>query len=242
MPKKPFAEIDEYFKSSAVRRAIRPDQEPLIAAVQTEFPAIEAFRNYLLEQFKKYPYPYPEERKSRRTLFDHLQSFHLLDALLTEPVLLEIRVALFLFEVDQREREPEQADRLKFHRNVLHSIFRHIQAIRGLLNENRVDVRWMARYLRAADEQMVQEAQAIYPLYPYVVSRRGSPAPTVSSREMLLWTYDVVSGALIGAGLRRGRKELAIQLTAIICSPSHFLHTVPVTPDAVRKHVERYRH
>jgi hypothetical protein len=209
MARTALADIIQYLQSH--RQAIVLEEIPVFTTVEAAFPTAEQLGNQLLKRLKELSYPYPETTKVRRTFFERLQSLGLVDTLLSESVLGEIRTALLVFEIEERQRELQREGRsghknpLGFHRSILQAIFQHVQKIRKLVNEHQPNDQWMARYLHAADEQMFEEARAIFPFYPHVSPRHFPTKLSLSWRDMLLSVYDIVWTALERGGLKRCR-------------------------------------
>src|ERR1700680_1730108 len=175
--------------------------------------------------------PYSERTTITLTLYDRLQSLGVLNAFLADPVVEEIGCFLEVFEMQERERTLQNSHYsfhefpVQFHRSLLQMIFQHIKRLQKLLERYDVKEQHIAPYLNAAREQMLREIRALLPLYPFGDTDYNPETMTQSWDVMILCIYDILSEALKAAGVNRGRKELTIQLTKVVCSPSEFLHS-----------------
>lgn len=240
MAKTGLNEIKRDLWSITRREGIVIDQIPFLRSVREQ--NVDQLKEHLIERLKGSSYPFPATRKTRGTMLDRLQSKGVMNAFVSEPVLTDIKCALELFEIEQRERALQDKGGssgnydVQFHRGMLQAMFQHNKRVQKLLNEYTVPEQWMAQYSKAVYEQMKKEIKAISPLYPF-----GDPASLSRSwNALILSIYDILTEAFAKTELVRGRKALAIQLTAIICSPSDFFCPgTGVSPEAVRRIIQR---
>jgi hypothetical protein len=152
----------------------------------------------------------------------------------------EIKCALEMFEIEQSAMAFEDKKRrdgsTQFHRSMIEAIDLHFTQVLVLLKKYKIDDDWIAEYLSAAKAQMDKDFRALRPL-----SFPVQPAPQAKAWNDMVWSvYDILTNEFSKAGTTWGHKELALQLTSIICSPSAlFSPGSSISPQAVRKIIER---
>jgi hypothetical protein len=237
-------EVLRYLKPYSRFEGIELDQFPIPASVHKHFPTTDKLKEYFVERCKKTPYS--DRATTETSLYDRLQSLGVLGAILTDPIVEEIRWTLEVFEIEERQRalqgkhySPHQFPE-QFHRGLLYAIFRHVKQLRKHLKDYEVKEQRIAPYLKAAHELMIREARALFPMYPFGGSSYRPRTMERSWDDLIVSIFDIVFQALKAAGARRGRKELSIQLTKVVCSPSEFFHPGSIPTSAgIRTKVER---
>jgi hypothetical protein len=233
-------EILRYLKPFSRFEGIEIDQFPIPSLVHREFPTRYQLKKDLIQRCKTTQYS--ERSTTELSLDGRLQSLGLLDAVVSDPVIEEISYELEVFEIEQQERalkgkylSPHKFP-LQFHRSRLNKIFRHVKQ----LQDDEFKYKRPTANLKAAHELMIREARALFPMYPFGGAGYKPTTATRSWDSLILSIYDTVFAALKSADAGRGRKELAIQLTKVICSPSKFFHpdSTP-TSESVRNKIER---
>lgn len=236
-------EILQYLKSFSGFEGIEIHQWPAWNPIAT----VDQLKGDFIERCKNTQYS--ERATTELSLYDRLQSLGKLDAVLTEPVIEDIRGSLETFEVAERQRMLQGEHKsphnfpLQFHTGLLYAIFQHVKQLRKLLQDYGVTEQRISPYLQAAHELMIREARALHPMYPFGETKYKPESRTRSWDYMIRSIYGTVSQAANSAGVGRGRTELSIQLTKIVCSPSKFFHpgSTP-TAEAIRDKIKkRYR-
>jgi hypothetical protein len=246
MPRASYREVVEHLKAS--RHFGATLNSPFFTSAEAALPTVEKLRTILRQRFEQLPYPYsyPLSKKTRETFLEHLKSKGVLDAVLSDYVLEDVRTELGVLHLDYSARaliEMQLSTHqypAAFHRSVVQAIYQNLKKIQVLIATHGVPKNWTSRYVAAANEQILREMQAIYPQFGL-----GEPLDltikTPKSKEGLIaCVRELVSSAMEKAGLERGRKALADQLTSIILSAPEllFLNT-QITPEGVRKDVAR---
>lgn len=236
-------EVLRYLKPYSRFEGIELDQFPIPASVHKHFPTTDKLKEYFIERCKKTPYS--DRATTETSLYDRLQSLGILGAVLAGPVVEEIGWALEVFEIEERQRtlrgqhhSPHQFPE-QFHRGLLYAIFRHVKQLRKHLKDFEVDERRIAPYLKAAHELMIREARALFPMYPFGGSGYRPATMERSWDDLIVSIYRIVFQAFKAAGAKRGWKELSIQLTKVVCSPSEFFQSGKIpTSEGIRTKVE----
>jgi hypothetical protein len=214
------------------------DKFPFIK--QTKKITKEEFQAELISLLKEFPYPYPQTRKSKTTMFERLRSKRLLSVLISESVISEIKCALEIFEIEQSAMafgdKKRRDGSTQFHRSMIEAMDLHFAQVLVLLKKYKIDDDWIAEYLSAAKAQMDKDFRALRPLsFPIQLAPQAK-----AWNDMVCSVYDILTTELSKAGTTWGHKELAFQLTSIICSPSAlFSPGSGISPQAVRKIIER---
>jgi hypothetical protein len=196
----------------------------------------EEFRASLIDQLKRSPYLCPAAKPKERKMFGQLESCGLLGILLSDEVLSSLICHLQVFEIEQSLESNATPTEQKFHRSMIEAIDQHSRKIQQLLKTHRVSKDLVGEYLAAATAQIEKHFRAIRPFCMQV-----HPAPRSKAwNEMISSVYDTIKDAFANARMSRGIKQLSLQLTAIICSPSPFFDPgTSISDQAVRKIIER---
>jgi hypothetical protein len=226
---------------------------PFFTSAAAVLPTVEKFRTILRQRFEQLPYPcsYPLSERNRKTFLEHLQSKGVLEAVFSDHFLEDVRSELGGLYLDSSARalieEQVSAHRppIAFHRGVVQAIYQNLMKIRTLMATYDVPNEWTrtgstSRYFFAANEQILREMQAIYPFFPVSEPPDFASKTPGSWKGLVARIHEIVLSEMEKAGLQRGRKALADQLTSIILSPSAVSPLKSETsPEAVRKYVAR---
>jgi hypothetical protein len=208
---------------------------------------VEQLRQDLVARLKSFRYPYPEGRRSTRTFYSRANKAGILESLLDGQLFWEIRLWLLLERDAVLENEcrvkgvSPHGYPIKFHREMLKQLLRHLEHVHGLVDKYHVDRPWVIEYQRSADLQLVRELRSIFDYYPHAdIAKKFAAAPSDSQLEIC----SALLRALQGAKLGKGRQAFAIQFTSLICSPPSCIqsHVLDPSPEAIRKKIEYRRH
>jgi hypothetical protein len=215
----------------------------------------------------RYPYPDPSGRTGS-TFGSHLQKKNLTDEFLNGTVFQQVRVMLIVAEEGDEEEGLRRAGksafnvRTTFHEKMAVTIFQHIERVQKLIAGDAARHSWLEGYLSGLEIQLVRELQQLYLdlpecRYSFVRIRRDGAEVEI---------YETIKGWLIGRlkrrkrskrrtdgvanqsddlaerkKLERGTQELALQLTALVCSPPACKETLKLSPspEAIRKKISR---
>ena len=200
----------------------------------------------LQKRLKKFSYPYPEERrkKHRVTFYQKVKDAGILRDLLDllhGQLFWAVFVTLQLNEANDIERSKrrtglsEYGYPIGFHHEMLRELLTHALLINALINDYKVPRAWTENHLRSTDIQLAREL---------AVSHWYWPGAKTAPRGMSSWERDIqveifqsISSSLKRHKFAKGAKELAIQLTSLICSPPTCVQTgeLDPSPDAIRK-------
>jgi hypothetical protein len=242
MSRKSLDEILRYLQPFTKYEGIAIHELKVHETVHNKFPTFDNFRKILTERFQRRRYS--DRSTSNVTLFERLQSLDALDEILSKPVIEEIQTLLEVFEMEERLRSLDREHRssrmlpAEFHRSVLRATHGHIMQLHKILQQHQVETDWLNDYISACHQQMIREVRALSPLYPFGEPKLSQDTITKSADELTPTVCDILDDALRSAGVRKGRKELALQLTAVFCSKSSFF-SQGFSAEALRQKIQR---
>src|SRR5262249_45131467 len=132
-----------------------------------------------------------------------------------------IRIALLLDETARIEREKKSKASseydypLSFHNEMLRALLMHARQVNSLITDYKVPRAWAESYLRSTDVQLVKELVIFHWYMPgWPLQRRVLP----EDRGAAIAIFDAIHRTLQIRWPRKGAKQLAFQLTSLICS------------------------
>jgi len=233
------------FTSPPVDDALPPGFSSTLEEADSCWPA-EMLRQSLIARLRKFAYPQPEGRRSekkQKTFYERVKAARIIDSLLNGELFWTIRLWMVLLTASEMEKDLRDENfspyycPIPFHREMIEALIANIAKIQELLRRHEVGKEWASECLAALDAQLVREVRGIFLYYP------GSP-PTekvVSSpRDYQVEIHDAFLRALENAHVTKGKQNLAIQLTSLVCSPLNCIDTrrLDPSPDAIRKKIE----
>ena len=241
MARKSLKKILTYLQPFTRYEGIEIQEFEVPVAVHNKFPRFNDFKEILIGRLKKRPLS--DRSTSGVSLFDRLQSLGALNAILSESVIEEIQSSMVMFEIDEQLRLLENRHlsshnfSTEFHRTALRAIHGHILTFRKIAEKYEVGNEWLIEYLSACHKQMIREVRALFPLYPFGNRRLSNETTTQSADDLIPSIYNTLQNALRSSGVRRGRKELSLQLTSVFCECSAFF-SGDFSADSVRNKID----
>ena len=119
--------------------------------------------NQIKWRLRQVSYPFPNDRNSRKTLYQHLKQRGLLRLLISSPLVDEIVGIWFNQRYDDVQKEMSDNEKLNrgsrrsFHRRMLKEFCGHLIRIDELLAANNVPAGWQDDYRKQALKVVLQE-------------------------------------------------------------------------------------
>jgi len=204
----------------------QPSEDPITPRVIEDSRTREDIWRHFKWRMTRVSYPYPKalERKSApETIYQVVQKKKLLTLLQSQALITQIKLTWFLedcYVLEKRVHDRNLSKHrypLRFHRNVMKEIARHLQFLEHEASRNKIPSRWFAEYRPAVLQALLREASINYPRMIFGLESASElpPAKLTGDRQMEL--YQAIEAALLSAN--EDSANLAYHLIALVVSP-----------------------
>ena len=212
--------------------------------IATELGPPKRSAELFIKRLHAFQYPYPHGTKKNTTFYTHLEKLGLLQFFLTPSFLRTIRLAwqfrlFFDLEQEQHKKSISQYGHpIAFHRELMFQIAGYLKQLSAITKKHGVPDPWVQSHRRSLLMELLRQAAVCYPQLftlqrSYRAPSRIRPVREGATVQMLV--LDEIYRTFYERKIKEN-KELAYQLTALICSPDECVNTQELspTPAAVR--------